>query len=214
MKWSDVFFPSGIELKPQRGPAGLGGAINDVDHYTTYGRGDAWPPYSRWRALIDRVFSQKGYASVAVCDEWLLFSGFLSWLGNQPYNELFELDKDILGNGTVYCPNSCLLIPKWLNAESRGCNDDCKRELAPRVHIDSRMRPGTRRYYHKAQASVVGTFHTAQEAATSAMLHRLGELNALKDDMDCVDLRIFPTLEEKVKKVYKPYLLPECAIVI
>lgn len=65
--------------------------------------------------MIQRCYDEKfhpgrsDYKDVYVCDEWALFSNFRLWAVDKYQKGLF-LDKDILGNGKIYSPDSCAFV--------------------------------------------------------------------------------------------------------
>lgn len=80
--------------------------------------------YRIWYNLLNRVINGKyhakypTYTDCKICDDWLLFSNFLSWCKDPSngYKEGYELDKDILcGKNKIYSPNTCCFIPHELN---------------------------------------------------------------------------------------------------
>ena len=79
----------------------------------------ACPYYSRWFDMLTRCYNRrqrKSYIGCTVCDEWLIFSNFKSWMENQDW-EGKHLDKDILCNETkIYSPETCAFVPYQLNA--------------------------------------------------------------------------------------------------
>lgn len=80
--------------------------------------------YSRWASMIRRCYDPKthelqpAYVGSSVIDEWQNFQTFADWYTKQRnYGEGFELDKDVLGNGSkAYSPETCTLLPKEINA--------------------------------------------------------------------------------------------------
>jgi len=75
------------------------------------------PYYDRWNKILKRCYSGKypAYKGVSVCDSWLVFSNFRSWMIDQDW-EGKDLDKDILGTGKVYCPKSCTFLTHKANS--------------------------------------------------------------------------------------------------
>lgn len=56
------------------------------------------------------------YDDVSVCDEWLIFSKFKSWMENQDWKDNC-LDKDLILYGNkVYSPDTCCFISSTVNA--------------------------------------------------------------------------------------------------
>lgn len=110
-----------------------GVGINDADYTvqlrkTLYGTGNSrvrkliWqcPYYSRWQSMLQRCYSNKyllknsSYLGCSVCEEWLTFSKFKKWMEQQDW-EGKDLDKDILGDGKLYSPQTCVFIQKEIN---------------------------------------------------------------------------------------------------
>lgn len=124
-----------------------GVGINDADYVvqireTLSGTGNnrrrklVWkcPYYSRWGSMLERCYSERylkknpSYVGCEVCPEWWLFSNFKSWMEKQEWNSM-HLDKDILGNGRIYSPTTCIFIPKEINTflcDSFRKRGDCK----------------------------------------------------------------------------------------
>jgi hypothetical protein len=130
----------GKEGKGKVGPRGnkltRGIGINDADYpvFLRLGDGKVWhcPIYRHWSNMLTRCTSVDGkysydyqsnhngtYVGVTVCDEWLSFMKFREWaidknyLGNQ-------LDKDIIGDGTHYSPETCEFVPHVINTSIQG----------------------------------------------------------------------------------------------
>lgn len=79
------------------------------------------PYYSRWVNLLRRCYSDKylekypTYVGCKVCEEWLTFSNFKSWMEKQDW-EGKQLDKDFLVEGNkIYSPETCVFLPQSLN---------------------------------------------------------------------------------------------------
>ena len=92
------------------------------------------PYYSRWANMLKRCYcikyqeSQKTYIGCKVCDEWLTFSNFKSWMQLQDWNGKY-LDKDIIIKGCkVYSPESCAFVDNMTNTfttDSAASRGDC-----------------------------------------------------------------------------------------
>lgn len=76
--------------------------------------------YLVWRSMISRCYNKNYHKSInyvvcSVCDEWLTFSNFKSWMEQQDF-EGKELDKDLLVEGNkTYSPETCCFIPQHIN---------------------------------------------------------------------------------------------------
>ena len=134
MELFEQYYPDGWEFRrpssrgrPRTLVEGIG--VNDA-WYTPkpYNNGKQLkcPAFRAWGHMIMRAYSLKyhvkcpTYKDVEVCEEWKTFSNFRYWyfteLSKTPWMPgEFELDKDILGSGKLYCPDCCLLVPTNLN---------------------------------------------------------------------------------------------------
>lgn len=78
--------------------------------------------YRRWSDMLTRCYSEKykirqpTYVGCSVCEEWVVFSNFKSWMETQDY-EGKHLDKDLLVcNNKVYSPETCCFVTKEVNS--------------------------------------------------------------------------------------------------
>ncbi len=77
--------------------------------------------YRTWLGMLTRCYSAKSlekrpsYLNTKVCKEWLTFSNFKAWMEKQKW-EGKELDKDIIGNGDLYSPETCIFVSPKLNS--------------------------------------------------------------------------------------------------
>lgn len=79
--------------------------------------------FKRWYGMLTRCYAKGGkglhyYKDVTVCEEWLDFEKFASWMKEQPYayEEGFVLDKDLTVLGSrVYSPETCCFVPTQVN---------------------------------------------------------------------------------------------------
>lgn len=90
------------------------------------------PFYQTWQSMLSRCYSKKNherqptYVSCTVCDEWLTFSNFRSWMEKQDWQGK-QLDKDLIVKGNkVYSQDTCSFVDQTTNsfvtdsAKSRG----------------------------------------------------------------------------------------------
>jgi hypothetical protein len=77
--------------------------------------------YVRWENMLERCYCPKyhklfpTYKDCYVCDDWLLFSNFKSWMKEQVWDNC-HLDKDILVKGNkVYSPHTCVFVHHKVN---------------------------------------------------------------------------------------------------
>lgn len=127
---------SGFNMKDVRMIYGVG--INDSDYVVetcTVVDGKRirkiCPYYSRWKNMLKRCYHNKSkfhtYESTTVSKDWLIFSNFKKWMESQEW-EGKQLDKDILGDGRLYSPQTCCFVDNIINCfvlESRKSRGDC-----------------------------------------------------------------------------------------
>ena len=91
------------------------------------------PIVRRWLGMLRRCYSgislkdNPSYLNVYVCEDWLRFSNFKSWMLGKDWKDN-HLDKDLLGDGTLYQPTFCCFIPPKVNmfmVESKTKRGDC-----------------------------------------------------------------------------------------
>jgi len=91
----------------------FGVATNDADYYVRpiiNGKPVVCPYYQKWHS------KHPTYTGCTVCDEWLIFSYFKSWMERQDWIGK-ELDKDILAQGNGhYSPETCLFVSHAINS--------------------------------------------------------------------------------------------------
>lgn len=101
-----------------------GVGINDADYEVNRRINGAieWCPfYMKWTNMLARCYSStyqarnQTYIGCSVCEKWLTFSNFKSWMEKQDWKGK-EIDKDILVNGNkIYSPETCVFVDKATN---------------------------------------------------------------------------------------------------
>jgi hypothetical protein len=102
-----------------------GVGINDADYVVTplkNGKQEYCPFYMAWKGMISRCYDksitkrQPTYEGCSVCEEWLTFSNFKSWMEKQDWKGK-EVDKDILVAGNkLYSPDRCVMVHSITNS--------------------------------------------------------------------------------------------------
>jgi len=70
--------------------------------------------YRAWSNMKYRVKHSPSYKDCAISDEWQSFANFKNFYDNN-YIENYELDKDLLGDGKLYSPETCSFVPHKIN---------------------------------------------------------------------------------------------------
>ena len=133
------YYPEGWEWrsKSPNGSLVCGIGHNDADYATgirVKGNLIRCPAYLRWKDILARCYrlDLETYKDVEVCEAWKTFSNFRHWyfteLSKTPWRPGdFHIDKDILGDGKLYSPDSCLLVPQALNKFITVSRSNCGR---------------------------------------------------------------------------------------
>lgn len=78
--------------------------------------------YRTWANMLKRCYSKislkdnPSYIDCTVCEEWLVYENFYSWVTSVNRKEGWHLDKDLLAKGNKeYSPDTCVFLPPNLN---------------------------------------------------------------------------------------------------
>lgn len=119
------------EVPKKKNKLSYGVGINDANYFVQTTTPVKWmcPYYQRWRGILRRCYDKKyhekypTYIGCTVCEEWLTFSKFKSWMETQDW-EGKELDKDLLANGSkLYSPETCAFILPRTNVFLTNCEN-------------------------------------------------------------------------------------------
>lgn len=58
-----------------------------------------------------KQYKNYGGRGVRICDDWHIFANFEKWY-DENYIDGYEIDKDKLGNGLLYSPETCCFLTK------------------------------------------------------------------------------------------------------
>jgi len=101
-----------------------GWGINDVDYVicpTINGKRSWCPYYMVWKNMVKRCHYLRyqkrfpTYKGCKIAEKWKYFSVFRAWMEIQDWEDK-QLDKDFLGDGKLYSPETCCFVPGWLNS--------------------------------------------------------------------------------------------------
>ena len=127
-KYRNEYYPVEFEFRAarvKRKRLVFGVGINDAP-YATQPNGMVCPFYRKWCSMLNRCHSedyhkkQPTYIGTTHCEEWTYFMNFRAWLLKEIRKTDLELgpaqlDKDILGDGSHYSPENCILVTRQLN---------------------------------------------------------------------------------------------------
>jgi len=141
--------------------------VNDADYVVR-----RCPIYHCWKNMIKRCRCPKAqmkrptYIGCKVDEQWKYFMVFQAWYLNQNPKLGEQLDKDFLGDGKLYSPETCCFIPRWLNnlftdsAANRGKNPQG-------VHFNKRDRKYQANIHIRGRLKFLGYFDTPEEASVA-----------------------------------------------
>ncbi|MCS2164614.1 hypothetical protein [Scandinavium manionii] len=124
-----------------------------------------------------RVKNVSTYSNVSICSEWMNNRrSFIQWYKDN-YVENWQVDKDIMGDGTLYSPGTCIMVPPEVNLLFRdSTNGTGYKGVYPN---------GSGMYYARIRKhsvlETIGTYSTAEEAhqeylsERAIILHELAE---------------------------------------
>lgn len=160
------------------------------------------PAYSAWASVIERCHSkifhekQPSYIGTRVCDEWKSFTEFRSWWVDNCVDG-FEIDKDIIGDGTMHSPSCCIFVPRWINLF---ITDRSRNRGEFLIGVDYSKVVG--KYRARCRNTLdgsyghIGYFDDQYSAHLAWRERKLGLAAILKHKMDEVDERIFTRVVE------------------
>lgn len=79
------------------------------------------PYYKVWYNMLSRVYGSSKYqayspwSDASVCEVWLVFSNFKSWMEAQDWKGK-HLDKDIIADSKIYSPDTAVFVSRKINA--------------------------------------------------------------------------------------------------
>lgn len=164
------------------------------------------PFYSVWKSMISRCYSQKfqsrkpTYIGCSVCEEWLTFSKFKSWMETQDW-EGKQLDKDLLFPGNkIYSTETCVFISSDINnfiLEKSNARGEWPIGVCWIGSI-KKFKAGIR---FSGKTEYLGYFYSAEEAHQAWLTRKLELAKLLASEQD--DPKIAKALIERYKNYAK-----------
>lgn len=171
-----------------------------IGKYTPYKDKTPIRVYNRWRAMIQRCYSDNfqeshpTYIGCSVDEHWHNFQNFAEWY-EEGYKQDYQLDKDILIKGNkIYSPETCCLVPREINmafvnaSKSRGTLpigvtfDKCRNKYIVHIKIDKKF-------------ANMGRFNGVEEAFQAYKIAKEIEIKRLADKWkDQIDLIVYEAM--------------------
>ena len=187
--------------------------INDSDIITQRvvdGKRIFHPVYLKWRNMLRRCLvkhkKHQYYESVSVCNEWYYLSNFISWVGDTDVTGLY-LDKDILGDGKIYSPESCAFVTQECNQFFSSVKKNGKYMIG--VAKETRL---VDTFYCHYKGRYVGSFRTETDAHKAWQIEKRNHAKSLAISEQ--DVRIRQKLQDIIAKIEYDILKGEetCAL--
>lgn len=168
------------------------------------------PFYSKWKSMLERCYSKRwlelrpSYIGSSVCEEWLTFSKFASWMALQDY-EGKDLEKDLLIPGNkVYAPDRCIFVSEKLNVfiVDSGFNRRSHRigvyfHKTKKKFIAQVNNPFTGKRQHLGVFSSVDSAHEAWRSAKHSLACRYADMQDDPRIAEALRSRYLPSKEHK-----------------
>lgn len=183
------------------------------------------PYFVLWKGILRRCYTSSvnenpTYIGCTVDERWHSFMAFKTWMENQKQHVLwleesdlpvkerkikFQLDKDLLGNGKLYSPDTCVLIPSTLNSVLSHQRDSTKNLPLGVGWVASRLKYRSyimidNKYKSLGYYENVSVAHKAWQNAKCTNILRLLEGY---EDQPYADQRIVQSLRKVVNNIYK-----------
>lgn len=165
-------------------------ATNDANYMVRVvvdGRRVMCPYYQKWQDMLERCYSDKfhekqpTYKNCSVCDDWLIFSNFKSWMQSQVWQGM-DLDKDIKIKGNKhYSPDTCLFAPHALN-NLLSDNAAIRGAYPTGVCYDKSRGRFLASISHNGKSKYLGRFSTPMEASKAYQQAKAEKIQQLIDD--------------------------------
>lgn len=165
------------------------------------------PEYDMWKTMItrcsDKEKSRRPSSKDSQCaEQWLHRYNFQKWYFQHEHftdnsGKTLQLDKDLLYiNIIIYDPDTCLLIPQYVNSVFRSGT----RTEIPWVYYNNHLKskPYRASVFYDGKHYEAGTYSTALEGHLAAQLMKIETLTLLQNrysEEDFVDSRVLDSIE-------------------
>lgn len=162
------------------------------------------PYYSYWHNLLKRCYGKSGtvknrfYKDCTVCEEWLIFSNFKTWMEEQDW-EGKHLDKDLLVVGNkVYSPVTCVFIKQDVNKFMTD-RAECRGSYPIGVTFKKSIGKFISQISSRGVRSHLGTFSTPEEAHQAWLKAKLKSAKELAEEIlsEGGDIRVAKALVDR-----------------
>ena len=200
-------FPINSMSSSKRGLV-YGVGVNDADYRVKPkidGKSVCCPAYHSWKLMLLRTYCaeyhkrQPTYSDVKICDEWHSFSAFrLWWLDHQV--DGWQLDKDLVGDGKLYSPDTCVFVPSWVNSFASNCTAARGENPIGTAVVNGCIVARCRNPFTGHRESL-GCFKSFSDASDAWRSRKIDFVYEMKSETDKIDKRIHDGLLNIIKGV-------------
>ena len=166
--------------------------------------------YTQWGAMMLRSRFQTYAENVVIDDRFKSYDYFIDWAKNQKgwlhtedSGRLWALDKDIVGDGSIYSPEVCVFVPAVINNFNIKSLDHSLPRCVSKTPSGNYI--GRMKMFGKRKS--LGTYNTIQEATKSVVSAKLEYIDVL-DEMysKLLDERVIPNLRKNTMEIFLQYV--------
>lgn len=153
--------------------------------------------YKAWSRMMNRCYapsvqlSQPSYIGCEVIAEWKDFENFRDWMVNQDWKGKV-LDKDVLGTGKLYSPDTCaFILPKTNAFMTDRYNHRGDYPVGVHLHCGGKYQS---RCGNGVDREHLGTYYTVKQAYSAYLLYKY-QISLVLSDLE-TDTRVKVRLPE------------------
>lgn len=200
--WLRQNFPAGKQsLWRRKNRKIYGKGINDADYQTWVKINEDilyCPIYYLWRGIIYRTTNHFQnivgiYAGTTLDPRWISFMAFRAWFIPR-YKEDYQVDKDLISDTRVYGPDTCVMVPNWLNSFLSGPTMKTPNQKS----VGSTLLPSGK-YGSEFGDLSLGSFNTQRQAHYAWRKAKRQYAKSRRAEMDAIDIRIYPRIILRLK---------------
>lgn len=168
--------------------------------------------YNQWAGMFNRAKGQKYYEEVGISEMFKSYDLWCEWAREQKgflnteYNgKIWSIDKDILGDGTIYSEDVCVFVPTEINNLVKGSG----RENLPTGVVESSsnsFNPYTAKLKYLGVSFSGGVYDNVERAHRVYLKFRKEMVKDIIEIYgDSVDERVYSKLLETCEPEYYGY---------
>lgn len=159
--------------------------------------------YTQWSGMVARAGKNKYYKKVVVSDLFKNYDQWYDWANNQkgflnlePSGRIWSIDKDIIGDGSIYSEDVCVFVPAEINNLVKG-NGGIKNKCISKLEPKKGGADYTINIGYKGQNICLGVYYSEERALLVYNKFKKVMLDDLYlEYKDSVDHRVFEYLHK------------------